>query len=104
MDEPNWAHVKYEKPDFQNISYYSAPKKKKELKSLDEVDPELLKTMEKLGISIEEQKKLSEQKTAEEKIVNEETKIKAKEKSPKQVDDKSQEKNQSSSSKKQEKD
>ena len=59
MVEPNWAHVKYEKPDFQNISYYSAPKKKKELKSLDEVDPELLKTMEKLGISIEEQKKLS---------------------------------------------
>ena len=59
MDEPNWAHVKYKKPDFQNISYYSAPKKKKELKSLDEVDPELLKTMEKLGISIEEQKKLS---------------------------------------------
>ena len=59
MEEPNWAHVKYEKPDFQNISYYSAPKKKKELKSLDEVDPELLKTMEKLGISIEEQKKLS---------------------------------------------
>ena len=59
MDEPNWAHVKYEKPDFQNISYYSAPKKKKELKSLDEVDPELLKTMEKLGISIEKQKKLS---------------------------------------------
>ena len=59
MDEPNWANVKYEKPDFQNISYYSAPKKKKELKSLDEVDPELLKTMEKLGISIEEQKKLS---------------------------------------------
>ena len=50
------------------------------------------------------QKKLSEQKTAEDKIVNEETKIKAKEKSPKQVDDKSQEKNQSSSSKKQEKD
>jgi len=59
MQEPKWAHVKYEKPDFQNISYYSAPKKKKELKSLDEVDPELLKTMEKLGISIEEQKKLS---------------------------------------------
>ena len=59
MTEPNWAHVKYEKPDFQNISYYAAPKKKKELQSLDEVDPELLKTMEKLGISIEEQKKLS---------------------------------------------
>ena len=59
MSEPNWGHVKYEKPDFQNISYYAAPKKKKELQSLDEVDPELLKTMEKLGISIEEQKKLS---------------------------------------------
>ena len=59
MSEPNWAHVKYTKPDFQNISYYAAPKKKKELKSLDEVDPELLRTMEKLGISIEEQKKLS---------------------------------------------
>ena len=59
MSEPNWAHVKYTKPDFQNISYYSAPKKKKELQSLDEVDPELLRTMEKLGISIEEQKKLS---------------------------------------------
>ena len=59
MSEPNWAHVKYTKPDFQNISYYSAQKKKKELQSLDEVDPELLRTMEKLGISIEEQKKLS---------------------------------------------
>jgi len=59
MKEPDWAHVKYTKPDFQNISYYSAPKKKKELQSLDEVDPELLRTMEKLGISIEEQKKLS---------------------------------------------
>jgi Fe-S cluster assembly protein SufB len=59
MTEPNWAHVKYTKPDFQNISYYAAPKKKKELQSLDEVDPELLRTMEKLGISIEEQKKLS---------------------------------------------
>ena len=59
MSEPNWAHVKYIKPDFQNISYYAAPKKKKELQSLDEVDPELLRTMEKLGISIEEQKKLS---------------------------------------------
>ena len=59
MSEPNWAHVKYSKPDFQNISYYSAPKKKKELQSLDEVDPELLRTMEKLGISVEEQKKLS---------------------------------------------
>ena len=59
MEEPEWAHVAYEKPDLQSISFYSAPKQKKELASLDEVDPELLKTMDKLGISIEEQKKLS---------------------------------------------
>jgi len=60
MPEPNnWAHVPYPKIDFQDISYYSAPKKKPELKSLDEVDPELLKTFEKLGISLEEQKRLS---------------------------------------------
>ncbi len=59
MEEPEWANVTYEKPDFQNISYYSAPKQKPELESLDQVDPELLKTFEKLGISIEEQKRLS---------------------------------------------
>ena len=59
MEEPDWANVNYEKPDFQAISYYSAPKQKKELSSLDEVDPELLKTFEKLGISIDEQKRLS---------------------------------------------
>ncbi len=59
MEEPDWANVTYEKPDFQAISYYSAPKPKKELESLDEVDPELLKTFEKLGISIDEQKKLT---------------------------------------------
>jgi len=59
MEEPDWANVRYEKPDFQAISYYSAPKPKKELESLDEVDPELLKTFTKLGISIEEQKRLS---------------------------------------------
>jgi Fe-S cluster assembly protein SufB len=60
MKEPdNWAHLRYPKIDFQDISYYSAPKKKPELKSLDEVDPELLKTFEKLGISLEEQKRLS---------------------------------------------
>src|SRR3954469_1268874 len=48
MKEPNnWAHIPYPKIDFQNISYYSAPKKKPELKSLDEVDPEILKTFEK---------------------------------------------------------
>jgi Fe-S cluster assembly protein SufB len=58
MDEPDWGNVNYEKPDFQKISYYSAVKKKK-LDSLDEVDPELLKTFEKLGISIDEQKRLS---------------------------------------------
>ena len=59
MEEPDWAHVQYEKPDLQSISFYSAPKKKKELASLDEVDPELLNTMAKLGISLEEQKRLS---------------------------------------------
>lgn len=59
MVEPNWAHVSYPKPDFQDIKYYSAPKPKKELASLDEVDPELLKTFNKLGISLEEQKRLS---------------------------------------------
>jgi Fe-S cluster assembly protein SufB len=59
MEEPDWANVTYEKPDFQAISYYSAFKKKPELESLDEVDPELLKTFEKLGISLDEQKRLS---------------------------------------------
>jgi Fe-S cluster assembly protein SufB len=59
MKEPEWSNVTYEKPDFQAISYYSAPKQKKTLDSLDEVDPELLKTFEKLGISLNEQKRLS---------------------------------------------
>ncbi len=59
MTEPDWANVSYPKPDLQAISFYSAPKRKKELESLDEVDPELLKTFEKLGISIDEQKRLS---------------------------------------------
>ena len=59
MKEPDWANVQYKKPDYQAISYYSAPKKKDQYKSLDEVDPELLKTFEKLGISIDEQKKLA---------------------------------------------
>ena len=59
MEEPKWANVKYPKPDFQKISYYSAPKGKDKYNSLDEVDPELLKTFEKLGISINEQKKLT---------------------------------------------
>ncbi|MDG2371796.1 MAG: Fe-S cluster assembly protein SufB [Flavobacteriaceae bacterium] len=59
MEEPDWANVNYEKPDFQAISYYSAPKNKNQYKSLDEVDPELLETFNKLGISINEQKKLT---------------------------------------------
>ncbi len=59
MTEPKWAHVNYPTPQFQDIIYYAAPKQKKELQSLDEVDPELLKTFEKLGISLEEQKRLS---------------------------------------------
>lgn len=59
MTEPEWANVEYTKPNFQDIIYYSAPKQKKELDSLDEVDPELLKTFDKLGISLEEQKRLS---------------------------------------------
>ena len=59
MDEPNWANVKYNKPNYQDISYYSAPKKKDQYKSLDEVDPELLTTFKKLGISLDEQKKLA---------------------------------------------
>ena len=59
MEEPDWANVKYEKPDLQAIAYYSAPKAQVKYDSLDEVDPELLKTFEKLGISLEEQKKLA---------------------------------------------
>lgn len=59
MTEPEWANVNYKKPDLQAISYYSAPKTKPQYESLDEVDPELLKTFDKLGISLEEQKKLA---------------------------------------------
>jgi Fe-S cluster assembly protein SufB len=59
MTEPNWANVHYDKPDFQAISYYSAPLKKAKYESLDEVDPELLETFKKLGISIDEQKQLA---------------------------------------------
>ncbi len=59
MKEPAWANVQYTKPDFNGICYYAAPKPKKKLNSLDEVDPELLKTFEKLGISLDEQKRLS---------------------------------------------
>lgn len=59
MKEPTWAKLDYKPIDYQDIIYYSAPKRKKELTNLDEVDPELLKTFEKLGISLDEQKKLS---------------------------------------------
>lgn len=59
LTEPTWAHVKYPKIDYQDISYYSAPKKQSEKKSLDELDPELLKTFERLGIPLNEQKRIS---------------------------------------------
>lgn len=59
MKEPNWANIHYQKPDFQKICYYAAPKKRPQLNSLEEVDPELLETFAKLGISTEEQKRLS---------------------------------------------
>jgi len=59
MEEPEWANVRYEKPKFQDIAYYSAPKEKPKLNSLDEVDPELLDTFKRLGISLDEQKKLA---------------------------------------------
>ncbi len=59
MKEPDWAKVNYPPIDYNAISYYAAPKKKKELKSLDEVDPQLLETYDKLGIPLHEQKMLS---------------------------------------------
>lgn len=59
MEEPkHWAHLDYPTLNFQDISYYAAPKKKPTVNSMDEVDPELVKTFEKLGISLEEQKRL----------------------------------------------
>ena len=59
MEKPNWAKVSFPDIDFQDIYYYAAPKAKKKLNSLDEVDPELLKTYEKLGIPLNEQKMLA---------------------------------------------
>lgn len=59
MTPPDWGHLKIDPIDFQNMRYYAAPKKKQELSSLDEVDPEILKTFDKLGIPLEEQKRLS---------------------------------------------
>lgn len=59
MEAPTWAKVRYEVPDFQDISYYSAPKKQTTHERLDDVDPKLLDTFEKLGIPLEEQKRLA---------------------------------------------
>lgn len=59
MNEPEWAHLKYPKIDFNEIVYYSAPKQKEGPKSLDDVDPKLLETYEKLGIPLMEQKRLA---------------------------------------------
>lgn len=59
MTEPHWPNVKYPKIDYQAIKYYSAPKQKKTVNSLDEIDPELLDTFNRLGISLNEQKRLA---------------------------------------------
>ncbi|MEI6531579.1 MAG: Fe-S cluster assembly protein SufB [Chlamydiota bacterium] len=59
MEEPSWANIHYPPIDFQNIRYYSAPKTKPQLNSLDDADPELLKTFIKLGIPLDEQKRLA---------------------------------------------
>ncbi len=59
MKPPTWPNVNYPPVDFQNISYYASPKPKKKLESMDEVDPEILRTFEKLGIPLDEQKRLS---------------------------------------------
>ena len=59
MSEPEWPYLKFPQINYQDVTYYSAPKSPKKLKNLDEVDPELLKTFEKLGISLTEQKRLA---------------------------------------------
>ena len=59
MKEPDWAHLQYDKVDYQDIIYYAAPKQQPKKKSLDEVDPELLATFDKLGIPLREQKELA---------------------------------------------
>ncbi len=59
MEEPHWANIHYNKINYQDIIYYSAPKKRPKLNSLDEVDPEMLDTFKRLGISLDEQKRLS---------------------------------------------
>jgi len=59
LKEPTWANVNYTPTDYQGLKYYSAPVQKKQLNSLDDIDPELRRTFEKLGISLDEQKRLS---------------------------------------------
>ena len=59
MEEPKWPNVKYPPINYQDIIYYAAPRKKTKVNGLDQVDPELLKTFDKLGISLNEQKRLS---------------------------------------------
>lgn len=59
LEEPKWPHLQYPEIDFQNISYYSAPKKSEKPQSIEDLDPELLKTFEKLGIPLGEQKRIS---------------------------------------------
>lgn len=59
LEEPNWQNFTYPKPKYQDTIFYAAPKQKIQLDSLDQVDPELLKTFEKLGISLQEQKRLT---------------------------------------------
>ena len=60
MEEPDWPNLKWDRPDFQSMSYYSAPKEGSEKESLDEVDPKILETYEKLGIPLDEQKMLQD--------------------------------------------
>ena len=59
MKEPEWAHLSYPTIDYQDIIYFAVPKKQKQLQSLDEVDPEIIAMFNRLGISLEEQKRLS---------------------------------------------
>ena len=59
MEEPDWANVSYEKPNYQDVIYYSAPKQKPVLDSLDDLDPEMKRTFDRLGISLNEQKRMA---------------------------------------------
>ena len=59
MEQPNWAYLNIAETDYQNIQYYSKPKTKSKIGSLDDADPELLRTFEKLGVSLNEQKMLA---------------------------------------------